>query len=107
MIGLFRALAAQHRAVLLAFLFLATVGVAMALRLPAAILPEVTFPRITLIAESGERDTEEMLRQVTMPLEQGIRRVPGLRELRSTTSRGSTEMDLDFDWSTDMNMTPL
>lgn len=104
MTSVFRALAEQHRAVLLAFLFLAAAGVVMALRLPAAILPEVTFPRITLIADSGERDTEEMLRQVTMPLEQGIRRVPGLRELRSTTSRGSTEMDLDFDWSTDMNL---
>jgi multidrug efflux pump subunit AcrB len=102
-IGSFRAIASQHRAMLLAFLFLAGAGLWLGLRLPAAILPEVTFPRITVIAESGERDTEEMLRGVTMPLEQAIRRVPGLHEMRSTTSRGSTEINLDFAWNSDMD----
>ena len=75
----FRALESQHRAVLFAFLLLAGAGVVLGLRLPAAILPEVTFPRIKLIADSGERDTEEMLRGVTMPLEQSIRRVPTIK----------------------------
>ena len=74
----FRSLQSQHRAVLFAFLLLAAAGIALGLKLPAAILPEVTFPRITVIADSGERDTDEMLRGVTMPLEQSIRRVPGL-----------------------------
>ena len=100
----FRALESQHRAVLFAFLLLAGAGVVLGLRLPAAILPEVTFPRIKLIADSGERDTEEMLRGVTMPLEQSIRRVPELHELRSTTARGSTEINLDFNWGTDMDL---
>jgi multidrug efflux pump subunit AcrB len=101
---LFRALQSQHRAVLFAFLLLAAAGIALGLKLPAAILPEVTFPRITLIADSGERDTDEMLRGVTMPLEQSIRRVPGLHEMRSTTSRGSTEINLNFDWGSDMDL---
>ena len=100
----FRALESQHRALLFVFVLLGATGAALGLRLPAAILPEVTFPRIKLIADSGERDTEEMLRGVTMPLEQSIRRVPGLHELRSTTSRGATEINLDFDWATDMDL---
>ena len=100
----FRSLQSQHRAVLFAFLLLAAAGIALGLKLPAAILPEVTFPRITLIADSGERDTDEMLRGVTMPLEQSIRRVPGLHEMRSTTSRGSSEINLNFDWGSDMDL---
>src|SRR5262249_11567869 len=100
----FRAIALQHRALLLAFLFLAAAGGVLGLRLPAAVLPAGTFPRIPLIADHGERDTEAMLRQVTMPLEQSIRRVPSLKEIRSTTSRGSTEINLDFEWDADMNL---
>jgi len=53
----FEALASQHRAILFAVVALSAAGLWLGLRLPAAILPEVTFPRITLIAESGERDT--------------------------------------------------
>src|SRR5439155_343561 len=41
---------------------------------------------------------------VTMPLEQSIRRVPGLHEMRSTTSRGSSEINLNFDWGSDMDL---
>jgi multidrug efflux pump subunit AcrB len=104
MIRFFRALEAQHRAVLFAVAFLAAAGLAIGARLPAAILPEVVFPRVTLIADSGERDTEEMLRAVTIPLEQSVRRVPGLHEIRSTTSRGSSEINLDFDWGVNMDL---
>jgi multidrug efflux pump subunit AcrB len=100
----FERLAGQHRAVAFAFLLMAADGLYVGLRLPAAILPEVTFPRVKLIVDSGERDTDEMLRAVTMPIEQSIRRVPGLHELRSTTSRGSAEFDLDFAWDTNMDL---
>ena len=40
--------------------------------------------------------------QVTTPLEQAIRRVPGVSDVRSTTSRGSAEISVSFDWGTDM-----
>ena len=105
MTGLFVRLRAQRRALLLALGALAALGVALGARLPMAILPEVTFPRITIIAESGERPGEEMLRAVTRTIEEGVRRVPGVREIRSTTSRGSSEIDLDCEWNTPMDLT--
>src|SRR5262249_29813942 len=46
-----------------------------------------------------------MLRAVTRPLESAVRRVPGVRELRSTTARGSVEMNLDCTWQTPMDLT--
>ena len=104
MTALFERLLAQRRALALAFALLLAVGVAALLRLPAAILPEVTFPRLTVIADAGELPADQVLRAVTRPLESSVRRVPGVRELRSTTSRGSVEMDLDCEWSTDMNL---
>jgi multidrug efflux pump subunit AcrB len=105
MIRFFEFLRVQRRAILLGPGALAAIGVAASFRLPAAILPEVTFPRITVIAESGERPAEEMVRAVTRPLEETIRRVPGIREVRSTTSRGSVEINLDCAWRSDMDIT--
>ncbi len=101
---LFALIHAQRRGLLLACGVLTLLGVIVGARLPAAILPEVTFPRITVIADSGERPGDEMLRAVTRPLESAIRRVPRVRELRSITSRGSSELNLDCEWGTDMEL---
>lgn len=103
MTGLFHFLRGQRRALLGALAMAVALGAWLAFRMPAAILPEVTFPRIKVIAESGERPGEEMLRAVTRPLEESLRRVRDLREMRSTTSRGSMEINLDCDWGTDMD----
>ncbi len=100
----FELLRIQRRAIFLAAALLTGVGVALGIRLPAAILPEVTFPRIKVIADSGELPGEEMLRSVTRPLEESIHRVSGVVEMRSTTSRGSSEIDLDCRWGSDMNL---
>src|SRR5262249_2350305 len=101
----FEGVRAQRRAVVLAFTILLVLGAWSALRAPAAILPEITFPRITVIADAGELPAEQMLRAVTRPLESSVRRVPGVRELRSTTARGSVEMNLDCTWQTPMDLT--
>ena len=105
MTGLFDSLIRQRRAIALVAAGLLVLGAGAAVRLPTSILPEVTFPRITVIANSGELPSEAMLRAVTRPLEESIRRVPGVAEVRSTTSRGSAEINLDCTWQTDMNLT--
>jgi len=99
----FERLALDRRAVLATLLVLAALGALLGMRLPASIFPEVTFPRLTVIAASGERPGEEMLRSVTRPLEAAIRRVPDLREIRSKTSRGDAQFDLDFEWGSNMD----
>jgi multidrug efflux pump subunit AcrB len=47
-----------------------------------------------------------MLRAVTRPIESSLRGVPGVREMRSTTSRGSAEFNLDCEWGSNMDLTP-
>ena len=103
MTGFFLFLRAQRRALLAALAVAIAFGAWLTSRMPAAILPEVTFPRVKVIAESGERPGEEMLRAVTRPLEESLRRVPDLHEMRSITSRGSAEINLDCSWGTDMD----
>jgi multidrug efflux pump subunit AcrB len=94
----------QRRVIFAAFAALALLGIASGLRLPAGLLPDVTFPRISVIAECGERPGEEVLRAVTRPLEEAVHGVPNVLEMRSITSRGSAEINLDCRWRTDMNL---
>jgi CzcA family heavy metal efflux pump len=81
---------------------LAIGGIYEALRLPSSIFPSVTFPTVKVIADVGDEPAAQMMPTVTRILEEAILRVPGIQVVRSTTSRGSTEMSAEFDWGTDM-----
>ena len=100
--GFFDACYRQRRGLLGLLALLAVLGTVIGIRLPAAILPEIEFPRITVIADSGERPAEDMVRAVTRPLEESLRRVADVREIRSKTTRGSTEISLDCAWRVPM-----
>ena len=67
-------------------------------RINVALFPEVTFPKVKVIAENGLQPVDRMMVTVTKPLEDAIKRVPGLKLLRSTTSRGSCEISAFLDW---------
>ncbi len=92
-----------HRRSILFFLFmLAAAGLAAAFKLPVTLFPNVDFPRVVVSLDAGDRPAEQMEVEVTMPAEEAIRRVPGVRNVRSTTSRGSAEISVNFAWGTDM-----
>jgi multidrug efflux pump subunit AcrB len=94
----------QRRAIALGFAAILGLGTWIAFRLPSSILPDVTFPRIKVIADSGELPAAVMLRTVTIPLEAALGRIPHLSEMRSITSRGSVEINLDCEWGVDMDL---
>ncbi len=92
-----------HRRSILFFLSVLVVGGLMAtFKLPVSLFPYVDFPRVVVSLDAGDRPAERMMVEVTFPIEQAVRAVPGVRGLRSTTSRGSAEISINFDWSEDM-----
>ena len=95
--------AARHARSLL-FLLLALVagGVLAAWSLPVSLFPHISFPRIRLNLDAGDRPAERMEVQVTRPVEESLRGIPGVRTVQSTTSRGTAEVTLTFDWGQDM-----
>src|SRR5690348_11363271 len=97
---------AQRRitGVYLLLAILAGAGVYEVLGLPSSIFPSVTFPLIRVIADVGEEPASFMMPTATRPLEEAILRVPGIQSVRSTTSRGSSEIDAQFGWGTDMQV---
>ena len=93
----------RHRRSLL-FLLLVPVlaGIAAAFWLPVALFPKIQFPRVRITLDAGDRPAEQMTLQVTAPVEQALRGIPRLTDVRSATSRGTAEISATFDWGTDM-----
>ena len=97
----------HHRSVLFLLVALAVGGLVSTLGLPVALFPQVHFPRVVVELEAGDRPAERMATEVTYPSEEAVRAVPGVRNLRSTTSRGSAEISINFDWKQDMTAAML
>ena len=93
---------AHRRSILFFLLMLALAGVFAAFKLPVTLFPAADFPRIVVSLDAGDRPADLMALQVTIPAEEAVRRVPGVRNVRSNTSRGSAEISVNFDWGTDM-----
>ena len=72
--------------------------------LQTALFPEITFPKIKIIADAGQQPVDKMMIEVTKPLEDAVKQVPNLKLLRSTTSRGSCEISAFMDWNTDIDL---
>src|SRR5947207_4392279 len=77
-------------------------GVYSALRMPSSVYPEVTFPRIAVVAKVPDRDVTNMEVKVTRPLEEAVSSVIGVAQVRAKTIRGGSELSIDFSPGTDM-----
>jgi multidrug efflux pump subunit AcrB len=98
----------RHRRSLLTVVFaLAVAGIFAALSLPVGLFPVTSFPRIRIEVSTGSMPARQMLVDVTEPLEQVARAVPGAQDVSSTTSRGSAEIFVDFPWGSNMNQALL
>src|SRR5215475_5931115 len=77
-------------------------GIYAAQRVPISVFPETNFPRVVIGVDNGVMPVEQMQVTITKPIEDAVNSVPGLVTVRSTTSRGSAEVSLFFDWNVDM-----
>jgi CzcA family heavy metal efflux pump len=73
-------------------------------KLQTSLFPEITFPKIKVIADAGLQPVGKMMVTVTRPLENAIKQVPDLQYVRSTTSRGSCEISAFMDWNADIDL---
>ncbi len=85
----------------LSVLALAGAGVVSIFTMPSGIYPEMTFPRIVVVAKAGQLSPDLVEAQVTRPLEQAVAVVPGVRHVRARTIRGAVELALQLTDDTD------
>ncbi len=81
---------------------LTVAGIYLAFKVPISVFPETDFPRVIIAVDNGVMPVEQMAVTITRPVEDAVNSVPGLETVRSTTSRGSAEVSLFFDWNVDM-----
>jgi multidrug efflux pump subunit AcrB len=73
-------------------------------KMQTSLFPEITFPKIKVIADAGLQPVNKMMVTVTKPLENAIKQVPDLKYVRSTTSRGSCEISAFLDWNANVDL---
>ncbi|CAN5560447.1 efflux RND transporter permease subunit [soil metagenome] len=94
-----------HKNPLTVILLLIILGGAFAYsRMQSSLFPEITFPKIKIIADGGLQPVNKMMVSVTRPLENAIKRIPDLSQIRSITSRGSCEISAFVDWKADIDL---
>ena len=93
------------RPILFLIVTVALGGAYLAFSIPVAVFPNTDFPRVVVGVDNGVMPIDQMLVTITRPLEEAVNSVPGLQKVQSITSRGSAEVDLFFDWNSDMILT--
>lgn len=95
-------LAGSTRTIFFFAAVLTIAGIYMATKVPISVFPETNFPRVVIGVDNGVMPVEQMQVTVTKPIEDAVNSVPGLLTVRSTTSRGSADVSLFFDWNVNM-----
>ncbi|MGN6617577.1 MAG: efflux RND transporter permease subunit [Ilyomonas sp.] len=73
-------------------------------KMQTALFPEITFPKIKVIADAGQQPVDKMMITVTRPLENAIKQIPDLETIRSTTSRGTCELSAFLNWDANVDI---
>ncbi|MBN2416063.1 efflux RND transporter permease subunit [bacterium] len=89
---------------LMIFLVVITLGVVSFTRLSIDLMPEVTYPVISVVASYGNVGPEEMEELVTRPVEEALAAVQGVEEITSSSSEGSSNVRVSFTWGTDLDV---
>jgi CzcA family heavy metal efflux pump len=100
---------ALRHAVSITFIVLAlcAAGGYAALHMSSALFPQTEFPRVIIMAGNGVMPADEMMANITRPIEEAMKEIPGCQTIRSSTGRGTTEIDVFFSWDVDMRQSEL
>jgi CzcA family heavy metal efflux pump len=78
-----------------------------ATHMPSAIFPQTDFPRVIILVNNGVMPADEMMATVTRGVEESMKDIQGCETIRSSTGRGTAEIDLFFSWSIDIRQAEL
>lgn len=71
------------------------------------LLPDLSYPKITVLTEYPGSGPEEIERLITTGLEGSLSSIPGVKEINSVSKEGASVITLEFHWGTDMDFALL
>ncbi len=92
----------HNKAIFFLCVALCLAGAYAALGMPSSIFPQTDFPRVVILIDNGVMPANEMMATITRPVEEAVKDIPGVTTVRSKTGRGTAEVNVFFDWQTDM-----
>ena len=96
---------AVHRPVftVMVILIVIILGGISLIRLPIDLMPDITYPTLTVRTPYENASPEEIEELVTRPVEEAMSAVPGVENVYSTSSEGSSNVRVTFSWGTDLD----
>lgn len=97
-------LTSLHNRTLVVFTVLGLLGwgTHAVLNMPVDVFPDLTAPKVTIVAEAHGMAPEEIERLITFPLEAALTGASNVRRVRSSTSIGVAVIWVEFEWDTDI-----
>jgi HAE1 family hydrophobic/amphiphilic exporter-1 len=91
----------------MATLAVSTFGMLAVQNLPVDLLPDLSYPTLTIQTEYPDAAPETVEQFVTRPIEEAVGVIPGVREMRSQSRSGLSEVVLEFEWGESMDSAGL
>jgi HAE1 family hydrophobic/amphiphilic exporter-1 len=85
------------------FLALLIFGSISVLRLPIDILPDITYPSITVVTNYEGAGPQEVERLITEVIEKNVSTIENVKDIRSTSSEDASNITIDFNWGTNLD----
>jgi HAE1 family hydrophobic/amphiphilic exporter-1 len=89
------------------FLAIVLLGFVSLRELSVDLLPDISYPKLSVVTQYSGVAPEEVETLITTPLEAAVSRIPGLRRVESVSKEGVSFMTLEFTWGTDMDFAML
>lgn len=82
-------------------------GLVAAGRLAVNLLPDLSYPSLTVRTEFVGAAPAEVEQLVSKPIEESVGIVKGVRKVQSVSRSGRSDVVMEFDWGTDMDLAAL
>ncbi len=86
------------------FLIIITLGIVAFTRLSIDLMPEITYPTISVSTDYGNVGPQEMEELITRPIEEALAAVQGVEEITSTSTEGRSQVRVSFTWGSDLDV---
>ncbi len=87
----------------MATLIVVIVGAISLTRLPVDLMPDITYPTLSVSSTYENASPEEIEELITRPLEEAMGAIAGVEEVASTSAEGSATVRVTFAWGTNLD----